>query len=817
MTTTPTELLWRRRVIVSDHFALLVSREDLGDGAERITGKAFIDASRFGDWPEVEYPSRADVERDVSAALGFAVRVDSSGELGGMLTILFSRLERPLMATATAKRTTKPPGETGGDPRSIELSIENAKNAPTHSDPAIPFLLLPIDRIERWEGNPRKHFDEKELQELADSIKVNGVLQPILVRPKQPVPNVIPDKYLLVVGERRWRAAKLAGQATIPAIIRELTDLQCLEINLVEQMQRQDLDPLEEAAGYQRLVDEHGYSVEEVAQKLNKSKTYVYGRLKLCLLPKKAQALVARGELPPATAELIARIPGEKARKEAAEELLNNTADDDEVPSYRWVKDEIQRRWMVELKQAPFQPAEASLVPGAGACTSCPKRTGNCPDLYPDSRADLCTDPACYRAKVEAWGKRQVQAARDSGKTVLTKKESEAVFNPYGRGELSYRSGYLDLAQKCYDDRPKCRTYEQLIGKEVEDLVVLAFDREGHVHRLVKEDLAAVKAALKAKIGAKANHSAPTASEARWKKEQAQRRAEDLLKKEAARRCMGLAAERAEAIARRNLLSVGCLTDGSEGGRLLRRLAVELVGRCWDETNRMIVLRRGLDKPKTGHAGQNRDPIAKLALTLDPAQVVGLIAELLCGHSAAVSSYEDKEHKAFWELLGIDRKKVLAEVQKEKAKPKVQTASAQSNGNGKHATNGHAKPAREPKTRRSKPAAAAETEEEEPAGKPWPADMSHLPDPVTRETKLLLLMPFMARHAGHVTALAAVELDTVGDLLDQAKTWPQGVGEVQKVYSLLREVPGLGAVAANAIGDALVDAGLIGAGKAMAT
>lgn len=146
---------------------------------------------------------------------------------------------------------------------------------------------VPIDRIEPNPENPRLLFEESALEELASSITEHGVLQPILVRPMDH------DRYQLVAGERRWRAAKRAGLATIPALVEELDDEAALEIAVIENLQREDLSPLEEATMYEKMVRDHGYSIRKLAQKLGKDKGYLENRLRLADAPDEIRALVS--------------------------------------------------------------------------------------------------------------------------------------------------------------------------------------------------------------------------------------------------------------------------------------------------------------------------------------------------------------------------------------------------------------------------------------------------------------------------------------------------------------------------------------------
>ncbi len=146
---------------------------------------------------------------------------------------------------------------------------------------------VPIDRIERNPENPRLLFEESALDDLAASIREHGVLQPILVRPFGH------DQYQLVAGERRWRAARQAGLDTVPALVEELDDDAALEIAVIENLQREDLSPLEEATMYEKMVRDHGYSIRKLAQKLGKDKGYLENRLRLADAPEEIRALVS--------------------------------------------------------------------------------------------------------------------------------------------------------------------------------------------------------------------------------------------------------------------------------------------------------------------------------------------------------------------------------------------------------------------------------------------------------------------------------------------------------------------------------------------
>lgn len=150
---------------------------------------------------------------------------------------------------------------------------------------------LPISQIEASLKQPRKHFDGESLDDLAESIRIHGVLQPIIVR------QLASGYYQIISGERRWRAARQAGLGEIPVMIIEADDRKAMELGLIENLQREDLNPMEEASGYQVLMQEHGMTQEEVAERVGRSRPAVANALRLLSLPKEVQDMVAEGEL----------------------------------------------------------------------------------------------------------------------------------------------------------------------------------------------------------------------------------------------------------------------------------------------------------------------------------------------------------------------------------------------------------------------------------------------------------------------------------------------------------------------------------------
>ncbi len=154
-----------------------------------------------------------------------------------------------------------------------------------------PDRLVPIEFVGRNPRNPRRYFDESELQDLASSIRQHGIVQPVVVR------STADNRFEIIAGERRWRAAQLAGLIEIPVIIRDVDDRTALEIAIVENVQRSDLNPLEEAMGYELLIADHGYTQNDLGEIIGKSRSHVANSLRLLKLPEPVRDMLASGTL----------------------------------------------------------------------------------------------------------------------------------------------------------------------------------------------------------------------------------------------------------------------------------------------------------------------------------------------------------------------------------------------------------------------------------------------------------------------------------------------------------------------------------------
>ena len=203
-------------------------------------------------------------------------------------------------------------------------------------------VTLGIEEIRPQRGQPRRHFDEVHINELAESIRGKGILLPLIVRRGE-------AGYILVAGERRWRAAQKAGLREVPAMVREVTEKESFELALIENIQREDLNPIEEAEAYKRLVEEHGLTQEELATRVGKERSTVANALRLLRLPEPIKQAIVAGALSMGHARALLALPDDDLRK-AAEKTIA------EQLSVRAVEALVQR---MKSKRAPKSKGEA--------------------------------------------------------------------------------------------------------------------------------------------------------------------------------------------------------------------------------------------------------------------------------------------------------------------------------------------------------------------------------------------------------------------------------------------------------------------------
>lgn len=258
------------------------------------------------------------------------------------------------------------------------------------------YRTLPLSLIDESTTNPRRTFEPTKLVELAQSISVSGLIQPITVRPKA-------DRFEIIAGARRYRAAQIAELAEVPTRILELTDEQTLEVQIIENSQREDVHPYEEASGYQRLLELPGYDVAALASKCSKSQSHVYARLTLlALIPEVAEAF-QKEEITASHANLLARLTADQQAQAFPHAFRKDWNDEERhlLPA-KHLASWIQSNLFLALAEAPFDKDSATLYPPAGACVTCPKRTGFNTALFADVADDNCLDGACFRAKIDA-------------------------------------------------------------------------------------------------------------------------------------------------------------------------------------------------------------------------------------------------------------------------------------------------------------------------------------------------------------------------------------------------------------------------------
>lgn len=231
-------------------------------------------------------------------------------------------------------------------------------------------VTLKISEIEPNRTQPRKEFDEQALSELAESISQHGLLQPLLVRP------LTLGGYQIVAGERRYRASRMAGLTEVPVIIKELTDTETMEIALIENLQREDLSPVEEALGYKALIDEHGFSQEEVAKSVGKSRPAVANALRLLKLPDNIMEYLKDGKISACHARALLTLENEELMTELADEIVAKDLSVRQVEKICKKKPTIQKEEKPEKKPSFYSMVELALSESLGRKISVSKSKG---------------------------------------------------------------------------------------------------------------------------------------------------------------------------------------------------------------------------------------------------------------------------------------------------------------------------------------------------------------------------------------------------------------------------------------------------------
>lgn len=479
---------------------------------------------------------------------------------------------------------------------------------------------------------PRKTFDPAKLEELKQSVAGHGIIVPLLCRPSPGGEGRVE----LVDGERRLRVAVALKLALVPVIQRPMTDEQVMETQTLAFLHHADLHPMEEARAYERLMTACGHTVDAVAAKTGKARRYIVQRLKLCALAPEAEKLFVEGKLTVDTAFLVATIPA-KLQPKAAGELSGKQAWDKQPMSLRQAREHVERNYRLRLADAGFSKTSATLVSAAGACSTCPKRTGNDKDLFGEvGSADLCTDPACFKEK----HKQHIICLRlrleKSGRTVLPEKDGAKLYNDYG---LHYGAPYVEAEAKCYED-PKRRTFKQLLGKDAAPVV--AIDRKGRAHDVIAKDRVAEalkKAGVKTERG---GDSYDAAAERAKRQEQ----------------------EAVDAIVRQRFQEAVCeAARDIEEPRLYRWLAAKVLDLFdYEDCNEVAAVRRYPSEDKD--IAKAMQALEKAIPSMSVVEARGLVAELL-------ASLNDKADAEMFKVnVKALEKAALAEIKVQKAEKK---------------------------------------------------------------------------------------------------------------------------------------------------
>jgi ParB family chromosome partitioning protein len=524
------------------------------------------------------------------------------------------------------------------------------------------YRSLPLDCLIECPFNPRRTFDETALNELAESIRSQGVLMPLLVRP------VNPQTYEVVTGKRRFRAAKRAEAEYVPVEIRELTDAQCIEIAIVENLQRQDVHPLEESNSYAQLLalDEPKYSIEQIAARCGKSPAFVVSRLSLAALTPAATDAFLKDEIGLGHALLLAKLqPGEQDEALSAcyQEVYGNGSKSKRILlPVRHLREWIERNVLLDLAAAPFSKEDATLIPEAGSCLECPKRTGHNTLLFEGmTHADRCSDPKCFSMKLDQHVKQAV-AAKPKLVQISTSYGKPAEDSP-----VVPRNQYVEIRQ----EKPKNKHQEQSPEYKTCKFVTEAIVSDGSE----KGELRKVCANPECPVHRPKKQRHPVRADAAFKEQQEKRRREEA---------------QAQATGLRVLKAIGDAVPV----RLMKRDLLFVVSRLAAMLNErkiaVLIRQHGMGKPKDGEA-----PAKLLSAFLSKAEESKLGCILV--QAAILLSMRDQTDAAkilreAAQVYKVDVEAISAKVRQEfAAKEKAKSAK---------------KPAPKPQTKATKKAAA---------------------------------------------------------------------------------------------------------------
>ncbi len=494
---------------------------------------------------------------------------------------------------------------------------------------------LPLANLSESANNPRRTFDPAALNELAESIRTQGLLSPLLVRPKGT------QSYEIVAGARRYRAAQLAGLESVPVRIVELTDAQAIETSIVENLIRADVHPMEEASGFRALLsmEEPKYSIEQIAARTGKTPVFIAARLRLTeLVPAVVEAFY-RDEIGTGHALLLAKL--QPAQQEEAlqacyqEQFTSGNKTKRILLPVRQLQQWIEHNILLELVSAPFSRDDAQLVPEAGACLDCQKRTGHNTLLFDGMAAqhDSCSDPKCYAAKLEAHVRQSIAA-----KPKLV--QISTAYGPAKEGSAAVpRNKYVEIRKDKPTNQKQHDWPEYKTCKFSTEAIVTEGSEKGELRRVCANPECPVHHARKQ----------PTTADAVIKAEQEQRR-------------------RDEAIAQTTGLRVLSAIVDAVPVRLMKRdllFMVEHLAAMLDERRLAIVLRQhGINKAKAA-ADTPAKLLAAFVRKADESTLGHLLVEIVILHSTHSPTDSGKVLKEAAEFYKVDVNAITAKVKQE--------------------------------------------------------------------------------------------------------------------------------------------------------
>lgn len=313
----------------------------------------------------------------------------------------------------------------------------------------------------------REVIEDEELLASAATVKLYGILQPLLVRPIPPErlqdtfedPATRRATHEIIAGERRFVMARIAGLRKVPVLIKNADGATAATMQLVENIHRQNLNPLQEASGIQHLIESYGLTREGVAEAIGKGRTHVFETLRLLNICPDAMAALKAGTLNRSVALLVAQRPTPELQVEYLQKVLKGGPDGGPM-SHRAAKHLADTQYMTDLTKAVFDIRDADLIFVAGACTTCAKRTGANPELWDKAGTDVCTDTGCFAKKKEAHYERVTKEAQEKGRKVITGREAREIMPT----ENSTPAGYLLLDKPTHGSAEPVR---QLLGQDV--------------------------------------------------------------------------------------------------------------------------------------------------------------------------------------------------------------------------------------------------------------------------------------------------------------------------------------------------------------